>query len=1044
MPRISLSHVLLSRRVIRALLAIIPTVLILGVLNSTVLGIPARQVGGCGPNNVGGRVYHDYNASGVRDVANPNEPGVAGVTVTAYNEAGAAIDTTPTAADGSYVLSVPDGTSVRVEFTNFPAGYLSGPFGAESVTTVGFLSSPSCSVHLGLGIPSQYCQNNPGLATNCFLFGDQAGYLAGEEVLVSFPYSAGGTALPAIDTPPHDIEARANQIGTTWGLGYQRASDSIFAAAYLKRHAGLGPLGSLSTGAVYRASPATPGAIGSVSLFLDVNIIFGAGTAGVITRTTPMSYEADPFAWDAVGKIALGDLDVAEDDVTIWLVNLNDRQLYEIPIGNPPAAPLAGSIGRFPVPSSPPGCPDPAVNVRPFGLAVNNGLVYVGMVCSAETTQNVNDLRAYVYSFNPATDSWSASPVLTFPLNYTRRCVDSPPSCTPGPYPAAWRPWRNTFIALPNSPPVIVDGAWLVAYPEPMLADLAFDNGDLIVALRDRYADQVGYIARSPSYPADPNSYSAIGAGDILRACASGPGAWTLENNANCGSVTTAGASNGQGPGNGEYYFGEDHPFHDEISMGGIFQVWGYSDTVVTAFDPVYSAAQLYDGGALWLNDRTGARTKAYRVFDGGATSPLLFGKANGLGDIEAMCRAAPLEIGNRVWRDKTDLLRNGLQDAENPAALEFPIPNVSVRLYSVTGTLLAQTTTSARGEYYFNASNVSGGIQPSMTYTIRLDNPANYALGGPLNGLTVTLANAGGNDAIDSDGVVVTDYPEVTLVTGGPGANNHTFDFGFHNIIPTAVELLYFRAEDVSGRQVSLAWATAAEIDNFGFNLYRSATGDFASAQFVHFEPAMGGRLGATYAFVDAPPSSGTWFYWLVDVDTAGREGTPVVASATLDGGDDAEPTPAPTAVPPVAGPTSAPPAGPVAGGATSPPGGQAVPIDVSGSRTPVSEPAAPAPTEAGDSIAMLPPEPSPQAAAPGQPQTAGVAEAPQAGAQPPVAESQAAPQPAVAETDAISEAPAQTTNVDPAIPLVVVVAGAALGLALILLRRKARGTNL
>jgi uncharacterized repeat protein (TIGR01451 family) len=40
---------------------------------------------------------------------------------------------------------------------------------------------------------------------------------------------------------------------------------------------------------------------------------------------------------------------------------------------------------------------------------------------------------------------------------------------------------------------------------------------------------------------------------------------------------------------------------------------------------------------------------------------------------------------------------------------------------------------------------------------------------------------------------------------------------------IPTAVELLYFRVGGVMGQQVRLEWATAVEIDNFGFRLYRA-----------------------------------------------------------------------------------------------------------------------------------------------------------------------------------------------------------------------------
>ncbi|MEO6061889.1 MAG: ice-binding family protein [Thermoflexales bacterium] len=101
----------------------------------------------------------------------------------------------------------------------------------------------------------------------------------------------------------------------------------------------------------------------------------------------------------------------------------------------------------------------------------------------------------------------------------------------------------------------------------------------------------------------------------------------------------------------------------------------------------------------------------------------------------------------------------------------------------------------------------------------------------------------------------------------------------------PTAVELLYFRADPLSDRQMNLKWATAVELDNFGFNLYRASVNDRTQASLIHFEPAaaQGGAPGATYSYVDTAPDDGTWWYWLADVDTQGRETfhTPINAQA-------------------------------------------------------------------------------------------------------------------------------------------------------------------
>jgi len=51
-------------------------------------------------------------------------------------------------------------------------------------------------------------------------------------------------------------------------------------------------------------------------------------------------------------------------------------------------------------------------------------------------------------------------------------------------------------------------------------------------------------------------------------------------------------------------------------------------------------------------------------------------------------------------------------------------------------------------------------------------------------------------------------------------------------------VELLYFIAGR-NGQTVVLQWATAHEIDNYGFNLYRAPADNFAQAELIHFEPS-------------------------------------------------------------------------------------------------------------------------------------------------------------------------------------------------------------
>jgi hypothetical protein len=89
----------------------------------------------------------------------------------------------------------------------------------------------------------------------------------------------------------------------------------------------------------------------------------------------------------------------------------------------------------------------------------------------------------------------------------------------------------------------------------------------------------------------------------------------------------------------------------------------------------------------------------------------------------------------------------------------------------------------------------------------------------------------------------------------------------------PTAVELISFKVDRVGDGTVDLSWATAAEIDNLGFYIYRSNDNNLSHAEQVHFEPAFGGSGGHTYSFTDTPPDEGPYWYWLSDIDTFGKE---------------------------------------------------------------------------------------------------------------------------------------------------------------------------
>ncbi len=678
-----------------------------------------------------GTAYLDYNQNGALDTSGttPNyavDSGVSGVVVTAYNASGVAVGNTTSAADGTYSF-VPTGSGpYRLEFTALPSGYTPGASGTNNGTTVRFVSDGGAtSLDLGLVYAADYNQNGLELVTNCYVFGSQnAAAVANSPVLISFPYSAGSTdtsasaPLPQYDAPStHNLAITAQTIGTTFGLAYARVTRRVYAAAFFKRHSGFGPgaNGTIDTSngsgtgddpqAIYRIERST----GSVSATYSV-------PSATANKHDTSNYSTDNgnAGWDGVGKTSLGGMDISPDETTLYVLNLENRTLYALnastgAVITSQAVPTAG------VPTTGGSAATAAAgDVRPFAVRYYRGLVYVGLICTGESTNSTNDLFAHVYSVNPTTLAFSASPVFTVRLNYPRGKANTAAGAT-----AAWQPWHTTFSNLTSQ-------TTRTTYAQPVFTDLVFDNGNLIIGLRDRLGDQVGN--NTQSNPGDTNLYQPRIAGDILRACGSVAGGWTLESNGRCGGAGSAPQNTGQGPGSGaspptgygEFYFADAYDLagggfagsgsnHDEVGLGTMAQLPGALDVISTVFDPIPNVINItHDGGMRWLRNSGGSAggfVRAYRLYDGSSTAGAdnTLGKAAGLGEIELLADPAPIQLGNRVWADTNG---NGVQDPG-----ENGIQNVSVQLWADTNsdstvdTQVGTATTDASGNYYFGGA---------------------------------------------------------------------------------------------------------------------------------------------------------------------------------------------------------------------------------------------------------------------------------------------------------------------------------------------------
>jgi hypothetical protein len=728
-------------------------------------GRPAPRAGGSAPvmrlvaapdctTGLAGSVYIDYNANGIRE-ANETD-GQPNLTVSVTDAAGQVL-TALTDAGGRYefgqVLTYP----VRLSFGGLPGGLLSTLRGANNGTTVQFIDAPGCGYDLALNQPQDYCQANPFLLTACFVGAD----LPAAPAVVSFRSSEVNRPAQPFNQPNGSQFVRAplmteraltnqQQTGSVHGLAWHRSGQTAFAGAFARIGARL---------------PDGPGAIYSLTNTGSVS-----ATVGLFV-TVPNAGSGSVAAGD-VGKKGLGNLELSADQQTLYTINLNARTVVSIALGDTAPGSLsltAGAVSQTPIPAP----TDCLTDFRPFALRQHNGKLYVGVTCGSADPAS---LKAYVYEF----DGSAFTLRLTVPFVYDRANVNANFYGYPG-YPTYIDNNMN-FIGWETFPPTNVYEFEASPKTQPWLTDIAFDRDDMILGIRSRLAD------------ATVNSFWTIG-GEVLRACATGPSAWSLENNGVCGTKTTGtppvvnpftGAANlrsgSKGPGGYEYYWGDDG-FEGEASQGSLLQIPGQPQVFVSQANALGHNGQI---GVMALNNTTGATTAAGNVFYGDFDEGNYIAKANGLGALAALCDPAPLQIGNRVWLDRN---QNGYQDPGEPA-----VPGVTVTLFDNVGTTaLATSITNAGGEFFFASAPATVGstttaLTPDTGFRIVITDLGSS----PVvinNNLTIsrispqTPGETGGPNPgrtpVNNDAVLLNGRPTIRLTTGGRGSVNHTYDFG-------------------------------------------------------------------------------------------------------------------------------------------------------------------------------------------------------------------------------------------------------------------------
>jgi protocatechuate 3,4-dioxygenase beta subunit len=704
---------------------------------------------------ISGVVFRDFNGNGIRTASAPIEPLLAGITVKAFNAANIQLGTTKTtSATGAYaftVAEIPSGTAVRIEFSGISTGDAPSFNGTGNGTNIQFVTAPSTLTNFAISNPSEYSSTqNPRIAATQFVNNNSA---AGNTSRTVFDINYDGTGTPT------DLGTRANT-GTTWGLTYDKKSKRLFTSAFLKRHAQLGPLGLSGIYEINYTNPLAP----VVSNWLDINTLAGVNV-GTTNRPAAVNYTIDAAVFGEIGKIGIGDIDLSDNGDTMYVMNLNNNGQLVVINRNTKAL-----IATYAVPN--PGC-GVAGDVRPFGLKYYRGAVYVGVICSGQTTATNQNFS--VYRFVNGTFTAVLSDDLVYPKGWVHAEYQLP---TAPALSSSWETWTDDFADINTLGSSALGPRW--SRPQAMLTDIEFDvDGTMILGFADRAGFQLGYASRNPADNTTGNGY--IG-GEILRTTKTGS-TFILESNGSANGLAGGGVGNNKGPGGGEFYTGELYStVHEETSNGGLALLAGSGEVLLTAMDP---NTTVFTGGIIKLSNTTGLKTSSYQSYATTAAANATFGKAAGLGDMEILADVQPIQIGNRIWRDTNG---DGVQDANETTAGVPSGTTVTLRSPGVNGIYgdaddqTWTTTTDAAGNYYFSALASADNRKPALwtgigntilsgyDYRIEVAIPATF-------NVTKTNANLNSLDNIDNDATASGVNAVVIFNTAN---TNHNFDIGF------------------------------------------------------------------------------------------------------------------------------------------------------------------------------------------------------------------------------------------------------------------------
>jgi hypothetical protein len=757
---------------------------------------------------ISGSVFRDFNSNGIKDnSATYNEPFVAGITVKAFSAANVQMGSTKiTSASGTYsftAVEIPATTKVRIEFSGLTIGDASSFTGTGNGSSVQFATA-GATVNYGVSTPDDYwnstTQPTPKLLNIVHGQGDINHTNSSNITFGIIQTDNGATGR----TPTKVSVATQSQVGSLWGMGYQKSNDRFFFSSFLKRHVGIGPRG---IGGIYMAN--LSGANYALTGGFSLQGVVPSNTAtaidlGAVTRVTTNDNDNElSTGTDIVGrdidafakacKIGFGDIDVDDKNQQLVMVNLNQRSLVTLDLSTnsnldngtqATLGPLTKSFDILTLPGAP-SCNNG--QLRPFALKIYKGRGYLGAVCDASATpRDSTNLAGYILSFDPTNISAGFTTEITLTFNYRTSTSNGNTN--------RWHSWANVWSD------VIASGFY--RYPQPLISDLEFDeNGGLNIAITDRFGHQMAPKQTIPLSGSATTITDPRISGDILHACRVG-NTWVMEGaEATCTVTNAVDANDGYGDGQtvGAFEYFNDASGdavavsgRGEFGQGALAKIMGTSKLLNTIIDPAptpggQGGIYFFSGGIHWYDVNTGSWNEFVTLYDGDdAGAPEgTYMKGNGMGDIEFALAPAPLQIGNRIWLDTNG---DGVQGADETTVGVPSGTTVTLRSPGVNGIYgdgddqTWTTTTDAIGNYYFSAlssadnrkpatwTGVGNTILQGYDYRIEVATPT---------GVQVTKSNTALNsfDNIDNDALA---NGANAIVTFNTGNTNHNFDIGF------------------------------------------------------------------------------------------------------------------------------------------------------------------------------------------------------------------------------------------------------------------------